>query len=926
MCNKGVFFITKFVLHLRNYCFLFCQLLFFILLFNICEAQKPTIDFSTVENWPLITRSNISNDGNFISYWVKSGNAETCILSSSKNNFKKEFPGLRSGHLTADSHYFISLSAKDTLWILNLETKNNIYIPNCKSFKTPEAADSNWLAYQQIDNHIIVYNLVNGAKRLLPMASDYIFNKTGSVLLLIKPQNDTAHNNKSEIHWFDLLKNYNSKIWNGESPTSFTFDQSQSQLAFIANNEKSERAIWCYQTGMDNAHELVSPSSLLLNGSFEIRASKLQFNPNGDRIFFNVYKKSSNKKLSPHGASVDVWRFNDRFLPPAQLSMEARKNDRPYKVVIHKNTNEVVMLENEDDQISYSSNLNEGGNDNLFLVQNKVNSWEGYYIPNEKPDTYLVNTKDGSRKCIIPKLDIQPFFSPGGKFVIWYDGQKRAYFTYSIEKGIITNITAHVSCPIYQENWDVATKPLSYGVAAWLQNDEAVLIYDRYDIWQIDPSGIESPINVTNGYGRKNKIILRYAWANKQETSINKMDTSLVCGFNERNKQNGFFKVYLKKIGDPICLIMSSHAYYFPEAFGFVNFPSYLKKAKRGDIYLLTRMDACNFPNLYITNDFKTFSSVTNLAPEKQHNWLTSELIRWKAYDGRTAQGILYKPEDFNPQKKYPIIFYVYESFSAGLNLFINPELSWGAINIPFLVSRGYLVLCPDIRYTIGDPGVSAYKYVVSAANMIRRKPWVDPNRMGIQGHSFGGYEVNYLVTRTKLFTAAASAAGLSDLVSSAMSFLGELTGYTHVELGQLRMGTTFWQTPKNYIVNSPFFYANKVVTPLLIMHNKNDGGVLWQQSLGFFSALRRLKKRAWLLQYDNGNHELSDFEDKYDYTMRLMQFFDHYLKRTPAPSWMLYGINASQKRLTDGFELINKKDPKTGQWISPSEDRRVIE
>src|SRR6266542_370002 len=211
---------------------------------------------------------------------------------------------------------------------------------------------------------------------------------------------------------------------------------------------------------------------------------------------------------------------------------------------------------------------------------------------------------------------------------------------------------------------------------------------------------------------------------------------------------------------------MSPDVYYFSESVSFVDFPTNLEKAKQANVFLLERMSATQFPNLQITRDFAEFIPVSELGPQKKYNWLTSELVRWRTFDGRPGEGILYKPENFERHKKYPIIFYVYERQSDGLNKFINPELSNGPMNIPFFVSQGYLVFCPDIHYNVGAPGESAYNYVVSAANMMAQKEWVDRNRMGIQGHSFGGYEVNYLITRTKFFAAAASAAGPSDWVS----------------------------------------------------------------------------------------------------------------------------------------------------------------
>jgi dipeptidyl aminopeptidase/acylaminoacyl peptidase len=188
---------------------------------------------------------------------------------------------------------------------------------------------------------------------------------------------------------------------------------------------------------------------------------------------------------------------------------------------------------------------------------------------------------------------------------------------------------------------------------------------------------------------------------------------------------------------------------------------------------------------------------------------------------------------------------------------------------------------------------------------MMSEKSFIDAKRMGLQGHSFGAYEVNYIITRTTLFSAAASAAGPSDLVSQyGALMIKTLVGQNFAEFSQTRMGVTLWKNPQAYINNSPLFGADKIQTPLLMMHNQQDYSVGWPQAVEFFTALRRLEKRVWLLEYDNGFHVLYDEKDQRDYTTRLAQFFDHYLMGMPAPKWMTQGRPAHLKQMDDRFEL----------------------
>ena len=208
-------------------------------------------------------------------------------------------------------------------------------------------------------------------------------------------------------------------------------------------------------------------------------------------------------------------------------------------------------------------------------------------------------------------------------------------------------------------------------------------------------------------------------------------------------------------------------------------------------------------------------------------------------------------------------------------------------MDILWYVSHGYLVLLPDIHYVIGRPAESAYHSVVSAVHYICKMPWVDRNRLGLQGHSFGAYEANYIVTRTSLFAAACCANGTSDLISESGEFVGNTGNQGYYEMGQGRMGTTLWSRPDLYINQSPVFSADKVTTPLLILHSPLDMSVYYPQGLEWFISLRRLGKKSWMLQYPNEGHNLEEEEDQLDYTIRMNQFFDHFLKGTPAPEWM---------------------------------------
>jgi len=494
--------------------------------------------------------------------------------------------------------------------------------------------------------------------------------------------------------------------------------------------------------------------------------------------------------------------------------------------------------------------------------------------------------------------------------VLWYDMGRACYYTYCVADGKIQNISGRIPVPLFDEGSDDLPQHMPIGIAGWLDNDQAVLLYDKYDIWKVDPAGTKPPENLTHGYGREHGVILRYLSLKFDLIPAIPHDGQLLLtALDLSNKDNGIFRQGLGVQEKPDRLTMGPSVYYYsfyPWPSTTANVPMKPVKAKKAEMYVVERMSAKDFPNLYATSDFIHYSPMSNEQPQKLYNWLSTELVHWGLPDGRRGEGILYKPADFDPKKKYPVIFHFYEKDANGLNFFIDPDWSHGPINIPWFVSHGYLVFDPNIHYTIGAPGESMVNSVVSAARYLATRPFVDAGKMGLQGHSFGGYEVDYLVASTNFFAAGISVSGISDPVS----FYGEIRpgfGETSMQLyetGQNRMGTTPWKNPAAYLESSPILKANKVRTPLLLVNNVGDGNVPFMQGVEMFADLRRLGKPVWMLQYDGEGHTISNEENKRDFTIRMEQFFDHYLKGIPAPEWMTKGVPARLKGIDDGLKM----------------------
>ena len=478
-----------------------------------------------------------------------------------------------------------------------------------------------------------------------------------------------------------------------------------------------------------------------------------------------------------------------------------------------------------------------------------------------------------------------PFISPAGKYIWWYDLQSRQYKTWADGKTFVAS--AGVKTALYDEQFDMPDYPSAYGLMRWLENDEAMLVYDRYDIWQLDPQARKAPVCKTQCVGRKTRTAYRYIQTDPQERAIKPGTDLLLRQFNESTKAGGYALLKADGCCAPQTIQQGDYA------FGPVV------KARDTAVFLYTRERYTDPADLYVSTDLRSGRKLSSINPQQaSYNWGTAQLFTWKAYNGKQATGIVYLPEDFDPKKKYPMIAYFYERLSDGLNNYMAPAPTPSRLNIPFFVSRGYIVLAPDIEYTTGYPGKAAYDYVVSGARALVKKGWVDSTRMGLQGQSWGGYQTAYIITRTKLFRAAWAGAPVANMTSAYGGIRWEsgLNRQFQYEHSQSRIGATLWENPKLYMENSPLFYLPQVSTPLVIMANDADGAVPWYQGIEMVTAMRRLGKQVWMLNYNGEAHNLVERKNRKDIQIREQQFFDWLLKGAKPAPWLTDGVPATEK------------------------------
>ena len=733
--------------------------------------------------------------------------------------------------------------------------------------------------------------------------TEYYFDKKGIRLLIETSKNPKDSNSKALVLLHYVLSGRTDTLMKGcNDCKSYEFDEEGNQLAFLAERDSSAKSLqkfyklWYYAAGQDSATLLADKNTVGMRlGNTVSEDGTVVFSKDGQKLFFGTAATKPPKDTTLVDfelARVDVWHYNDDYLQPQQLKQLSAELKRSYMAVIQPTSGKVVQLGDENAETVVL--VDEGNADYVLASSTKGGRIPAQWTGRGTRSAYVISTVDGTRKLV--KKDALSFMqaSPKGKFIYWYDPALKNYFTYEVATEEIRNITKNIKVPLYDTEYDMPDYPSAVGASGWIENDAYFLVNDEYDIWKVDPTGNEQPKNMTNGYGRKNKTSLDYVRLDLEKRFINASETVLLRGFNKVTKHAGFFTRNVAETGDPVQLQMGPYSFNNP------------LKAKNENAFIVQRSNI-DANELFASPDMKDMTQLTDIASQqKDYNWLTVELVKWKMFDGKMSEGMLYKPANFDPKKKYPIIFYFYERNSDNLYNYRAPAPSASIINVPYFVSNGYLVFDPNIYYKTGEPGQSAYNSVVSAAKYLAKKPWVDSTRMALQGQSWGGYQIAYLITKTNMFRAAGAGAPVANMTSAygGIRWGAGINRQFQYEKSQSRIGATLWQRPDLYIKNSPLFAADKINTPLLMTHNDADDAVPWYQGIEFFTALRRLGKKVWLLQYNGEAHNLVERRNRKDLSIRLSQFFDYYLKDAKPAKWIKDGLPATEKGKSWGLEI----------------------
>lgn len=894
----------------------------FVLVTTTVMGQKKVLDHTVYDAWQSIKEVVADPQGEFVVYNINPQEGDgVLMIRNLKTGADLRIERATKPVFSLDGQFLIAKISplfaetrkakiekkkadempKDSMVIVHLKEGVIEKIPSVKSFQIAEHGNG-VLAYLKDKKGDITKEGSELILRDLNSKINHSYNNIASYSLHPKALACVMYQVKTKsnpakvllVTIADSVGKVISSYFN--SATGFSWDETNKQLAYLIEQDSTDKALQknyslaYYQADADTATRIVKRAHPDLPAQYTIGGDrKLQFSKSGDHLEFGIQPILPVKDTSLpefERASLDIWHYEDASLQPMQLKNLEASLKSTETVLYHTKNNSLTYLGKIKERDLMSTKEGDGLLTYAILDSNYAlaSQWQGYSLK----DIYAIQNNNGKRTLIQKawKGNLMSAAYDGSKLV-YYDETRKKYMAYDAAIGKQMQIAKDIKFPLYDEENDVPDDPNAYGIAKWMDDNQHLIVYDRYDLWLVDANGIKPSIALTKG--RKNKTIYRFVETDKDRNTLTFTSAILLKGFNEHTKTESLVHLQLGS----------------NQSFEINNLPVHyttIVGSKNTNTIAVLQEDEKTAPNVFVYAFDKVKQNpypISSINPQQaNYNWMRSEIVKWKAYTGKMAEGVLYTPENFDATKKYPMIVYFYERNNQTVHNYIPPAPTASRLNISFFVSRGYIVFVPDIWYKNGYPGQGAYDYILSGTRAMIQKGFIDSTKVGLQGQSWGGYQIAYLITKTNLYAAAWAGAPVVNM-TSAYGGIRWGTGMNRqfqYEKTQSRIGASLWERPDLYIKNSPLFSLPAVTTPLVIMSNDADDAVPWYQGIEYFTAMRRLNKKMWMLVYNNEAHNLIERKNKKDIQIREQQFFDHYLQGAPMPTWMSKGVPAIMK------------------------------
>ena len=891
-----------------------CGILYGICLTFLCnisgQAEKKSLEIDAYKRWKRVESPNISFSGRWVTYHItpqdynQKSEKKLYLYDTQKKQYDS-IPNIdqviflyndrylmyETSDTTGNTHTMLmSLKNKKTREWQYIEplspvgqtvfSASTIYIPEDSVKRTPQF------------NRLIIRNIETGDSLHIDSIKSYNFyNHNKSIIFIQK------HQQGNQILYGPIAGPYKVLYQGNEKyPEHFNF----SEKTLTGSFNIGEDSLW-YNFSLKNKkyNLLLDKKEIPVPAGMEIHKLNLANNKKYFTLELkpittnkqNTVNKKKNKN-SDSSFELELWTWNEYEVPTTQRKSRYNKQEYDKYIYIPENKR-LVMVAPAKFDVYYPYDC-----DDIRFV---ISTDDGPYLKDKEwvddtPfDIYLTDLSTGKRQLVGTKYRKRPEWGPKGKYAVMYDPITHIWNKIDGTTGKVSDISTATGDQMYYKLYDKPAPAPSYGIAGWMADGNSVLLYGEYDWWKIDLTGKDMPECFTQEYGRKNKMSIRKITSNFDTKVFSPNENILVKLFNHITKEEGIYS--LNENGKLKKLTYGPYQY------------SIHKISENKKYCIWVRQNIDEFRDLWWSKiDFSNPTRITNANPQQsEYKWGTVKVVKWTNYEGKENEGLLYLPENYDSTKKYPTLVQFYETHSNDAYVYRTPGLSSAMADIITFVSNGYIVFTPDIHFTIGMPGKSCYDAVVSGTQMLIDKGIATPGKIGLQGHSWSGFQTAYLVTKTNMFACANIGAPIVDMVTGYLSIRNG-SGMPRMfmyEETQSRMGKTLWEAKDKYLANSPLLDADKIETPLLIYHCDADEAVPYEQGRALYLAMRRLRKPAWLLNYKNEGHFLSGEGAQRDWTIRMTQFFDYYLKETKEPRWMKEGININERGIDQKYDLI---------------------
>ncbi len=895
---------------------------------GLAAQEKRAMELTDIMKFQQLRSPSISQDGQWVAHAAVPDRGDPRVLVySTDGKVQYNLEGSKDPVISNDGRWVAAIKAvpatellvsdrgknkgpKTGLLLLNTTSGEERTFEDVKSFTFSN--NSKWLVFHhhgdkeekkegekkneklQAGSTLSMMDLGEGSLDTFSFVSTFAMDSVSQHLAYVVTDTSALGNGIYTLSLMD--RSTTSKVLYADSSAwagALNWNNQTGVLAFLAGltnkkGEKEDSDLYLWSPGEQEAMLVLSDNELQEDWKIW-HTNKIQWSKDGKRLFLGTkpgseilepeeQKPDSLKSLYSNedilaDRTVDVWHWNDPYINPQQKKRWENEKNRTYTGIYYPADDRFVQLadmEMPEIRITESSQTILGSSSVPYA---KWVTWDGRYS-----DYYLVDISSGKKEKVITAHQGRPSLSPDGKFLSWYkNGDWHLMDASSIES---RNLTESLDVPFADEDWDYPEDTPGYGVADWLNASEALLVYDKYDIWLFPTAGGDA-LCLTEGKGRAEKLQFRIRKLDREKLFLESGESLLLTAYHDLKKYTALYSMKAGKAG--VNLLVEEQKKY-----------TVVAKALEADMLLYTRQSYTEFPDLWVTDlKFKKPKQLSDLNAQTQGiAWGEAELVEWSSLDGTAMQGILIKPGNYEPGKKYPVLVYYYRFFSNRLYDFNRVELTHRPC-FPYYASNGYAIFLPDIRFDIGNPGYSATKCLVPGVQKLIDMGIADPEAICLHGHSWSGYQTAFAITQTNIFTCAIAGAPVSNMTSaySGIRWGSGLARQFQYEKSQSRIGGSLWEARDLYIENSPVFFADRIETPLLIMFGDKDDAVPWYQGIELYLAMRRLEKESHFLQYRNEPHHPKVYANKLDCTIRYKEYLDHYLKGEPAADWIKTGV-----------------------------------